>query len=290
MSATRRAIYVAGHRGMVGSAIVRRAAARAATQRSADRHARRARPDRPARRCASSSRRDRIDHVFLAAAKVGGIQRQQHLPGRLHLREPDDRRPTSSTPPTQRACSACSSSARAASIRALAAQPMREDALLTGTLEADQRALRDRQDRRHQAVRELQPPVRARLPQRDADQPVRPGRQLPPRELATSSRRCCGASTRRVRAGAREVVIWGSGTPRREFLHVDDMADACVHVMDLPDERLPPAHAADAQPHQRRHAATTARSASWPRRSRASSASRAGWPSTRASPTARRAS
>ena len=34
-------------------------------------------------------------------------------------------------------------------------------------------------------------------------------------------------------AGAPSVVIWGTGTPRREFLYVDDMADACVHVMSL---------------------------------------------------------
>ena len=37
-----------------------------------------------------------------------------------------------------------------------------------------------------------------------------------------------------AREGAEEVVIWGSGTPRREFLHVDDMADACLFVLDLP--------------------------------------------------------
>ncbi len=39
-------------------------------------------------------------------------------------------------------------------------------------------------------------------------------------------------------AGAKEVVIWGSGKPCREFLHVDDMADACVSVMKLPAEVL----------------------------------------------------
>jgi GDP-L-fucose synthase len=33
---------------------------------------------------------------------------------------------------------------------------------------------------------------------------------------------------------ASEVVVWGTGTPRREFLYVDDMASACVHVMQLP--------------------------------------------------------
>ena len=36
-----------------------------------------------------------------------------------------------------------------------------------------------------------------------------------------------------ARDGAEEVVIWGSGTPRREFLHVDDMADACLFVLNL---------------------------------------------------------
>jgi nucleoside-diphosphate-sugar epimerase len=34
--------------------------------------------------------------------------------------------------------------------------------------------------------------------------------------------------------GQAEVVVWGSGTPMREFLHVDDMAPACVHVLHLP--------------------------------------------------------
>ncbi|HTM26413.1 MAG TPA: GDP-L-fucose synthase [Vicinamibacterales bacterium] len=37
-------------------------------------------------------------------------------------------------------------------------------------------------------------------------------------------------------AGAREVVIWGTGSPRREFLHVDDLADACMFLMDRYDE------------------------------------------------------
>jgi GDP-L-fucose synthase len=38
-------------------------------------------------------------------------------------------------------------------------------------------------------------------------------------------------------AGAGSVELWGSGTPRREFLHVDDLADACVFVMSLPKDR-----------------------------------------------------
>jgi GDP-L-fucose synthase len=37
-------------------------------------------------------------------------------------------------------------------------------------------------------------------------------------------------------AGSRDVVIWGTGAPRREFLHVDDLADACIFLMDRYDE------------------------------------------------------
>jgi GDP-L-fucose synthase len=41
-------------------------------------------------------------------------------------------------------------------------------------------------------------------------------------------------------SGAGEVVLWGTGTPRREFLYSDDAADACVFLMNLPDDRLDP--------------------------------------------------
>ena len=44
-------------------------------------------------------------------------------------------------------------------------------------------------------------------------------------------RRCCARRTKPRRAATRELVVWGSGTPRREFLYVDDLADACVHLM-----------------------------------------------------------
>jgi GDP-L-fucose synthase len=44
------------------------------------------------------------------------------------------------------------------------------------------------------------------------------------------------------------VVLWGSGSPRREFLYVDDLADACVHLMSLPSERLATIFSQDAPP------------------------------------------
>lgn len=46
-------------------------------------------------------------------------------------------------------------------------------------------------------------------------------------------------------AGAKTVTLWGTGTPRREFMYVDDMADACVHIMSLPDAVYKPLLAGD---------------------------------------------
>lgn len=49
-------------------------------------------------------------------------------------------------------------------------------------------------------------------------------------------------------SGAESVTVWGTGTPRREFVHSDDMADACVHLMELPEERLQPFLGAERAP------------------------------------------
>jgi GDP-L-fucose synthase len=49
-------------------------------------------------------------------------------------------------------------------------------------------------------------------------------------------------------AGAAEICVWGTGTVRREFLHSDDMADACVFLMNLPDDVYVPIALSEAQP------------------------------------------
>ena len=46
----------------------------------------------------------------------------------------------------------------------------------------------------------------------------------------------------------RPVVLWGTGAPRREFLHADDMADACLHILVQPPERLGSVFPADMAP------------------------------------------
>lgn len=94
-----------------------------------------------------------------------------------------------------------------------------------------QRTLRNRQDRRHQAVRKLQPAIRHTLCQRHAHQYVWPQRHY---DLANSHvlpaliRKAHEAKLRKDP----EYVVWGTGTPKREFLYFDDMADACVFLME----------------------------------------------------------
>ena len=95
---------------------------------------------------------------------------------------------------------------------------------------ADQRAVRDRQNRGYQDVPGLSQAVRIRRHQPDADQPLRPGDNF---DLQSSH--VLPALMRKFHeakiAGAPEVTIWGTGTPQREFLHVDDLADAAVFLM-----------------------------------------------------------
>jgi GDP-L-fucose synthase len=115
----------------------------------------------------------------------------------------------------------------------LAAQPMREDALLTGTLEATNEPY---------AIAKI---AGIKLCESYNRQYGRDYRSVMPTNLYgpgdnfhPDNSHVIPALLRRfheaVQAKAPEVVIWGSGTPMREFLHVDDMAAASVHVMQLP--------------------------------------------------------
>ncbi len=99
---------------------------------------------------------------------------------------------------------------------------------------ADQRGLRDRQDRRVEALRILPPPARASLPFGDAVQSLRARDNYHPENshvIPALIRRFHEAKI----AGAESVTIWGSGTPRREFLFADDLAEACIHLLSLDD-------------------------------------------------------
>lgn len=224
-------IYVAGHRGLVGSALVRcleRRGYRNLIQRT---HAELDLTDAMAVR--RFFEETRPEHVLLAAAKVGGILANETYPAEfIH-----------SNLAVQ--TSVIHECWRHGVKRLLflgssciypreCPQPIREEFLLTGPLEPTNRAY---------AVAKIAGIEMCAAYNRQygtrylAVMPTNlygPGDNY---DLATSHvlpaliRKCHEAKV----AGAAEVPLWGSGRPRREFMHSDDMAEACVFLMELPD-------------------------------------------------------
>ena len=226
-------IYVAGHRGMVGRAILRRLEAQAPDATLITRpHAALDLTDQSAVRAFMAA--ERPDVVILAAAKVGGIHANDTYPADFIYEN------------LMIEANVIHQAFRAGVTRLLqlgssciypreAAQPMREDALLTGPLEATNEPY---------AISKIAGIKLCESYNRQYDVDYRsvmptnlygPGDNFHPENshvLPALIRRFHEATE----AGAGEVVIWGSGTPRREFLHVDDMADATLHVLRLPKE------------------------------------------------------
>lgn len=222
-------IFVAGHRGMVGSAIVRRLQAAGYTSVLT---ASRDQLDLLDQRAVHAFLAEhRPEHCVVAAAKVGGIAAndryradflyenlliEANLIHGAHLAGVQRLLFLGSSCIYPRDCP----------------QPIREDSLLTGPLEATNEPyaiakiagikLCESYNRQHGRQYVSAMPTNLYGPNDNYD-------------LATSHvlpallRKAHEARLR----GDRELVVWGSGTPRREFLYVDDLADACVHLMEL---------------------------------------------------------
>lgn len=224
-------IFVAGHRGMVGSAIVRRL-----RQMGHDRilTATRAEADLTRQQQVEDFfARHRVDQVYLAAAKVGGIHANNTYPAEFIYEN------------LMIECNVIHAAHQAGVQKLLllgssciypkaVPQPMREDALLTGVLEATNEPY---------AVAKI---AGVKLCESYARQYGRDYRSVMPTNLYgpndnfhPENSHVIPALMRRfheaTRRGDAEVVVWGSGKPMREFLHVDDMAAASVHVMELPE-------------------------------------------------------
>ncbi len=220
-------IFVAGHQGLVGSAIVRRLrAAGFANLVFADR----ATVDlRDGAAVSAWFARERPDHVFLAAARVGGIHANNAFPAEFLY-------------DNLAIQNAVIDGAWRHGVRKLlflgssciypkyAPQPMREEHLLTGPLEPTNEWY---------AVAKI---AGIKLCQAYRQQYGFDAIALMPTNLYgpgdnfhPQNSHVLPALIRRFHEARRDrlprVVIWGTGSPRREFLHVDDLADACVFLM-----------------------------------------------------------
>jgi GDP-L-fucose synthase len=233
-SGTRRRIWVAGHRGMVGSAILRRLAREDVEILSVD------------RRDVDLREKDAVqqwvagvkpDVIILAAAKVGGILANNSYPVDFLL---DNLAIESSV----------IQAAHQAGVDRLvflgssciypkfAPQPIKEDALLTGPLEptnewyaiAKIAGIKMCQAYRRQYDRSYISVMPCNLYGRNDNFDLSTSHALP-----ALIHKFHAAKT----AGKTEVVVWGTGTPLREFLYVDDLADAVVFLMDRYDSSEP---------------------------------------------------
>jgi GDP-L-fucose synthase len=219
-------VYVAGHRGMVGAALVRRLAREDVELLTVGRSEVDLR-DQAAVFSWFAAKRPQV--VFLAAAKVGGIVANNTLRAEFIY---DNLIIATNVIHAAHVHSAGKLMFLGSSCiyPKLAAQPLREDSMLTGPLEPTNEPY---------AIAKIAgiKMVEAYRSQYGSDfinvMPTNlygPGDNYHPEYshvVAALIRRFHEAKV----AGVSEVVVWGTGTPRREFLYVDDMADACVHLM-----------------------------------------------------------
>ena len=223
-------IYVAGHRGMVGSAIVRVLKSQGQTNFVVRTHAELDLTDQQAVRHFFET--EKPDQVYLAAAKVGGIHANNTYPAEFiyqNLMVQANVIDAAFRNGIQKLLFLGSSCI----YPRLAPQPMNEDALLTGTLEPTNEPY---------AIAKI---AGIKLCESYNRQYAVDYRSVMPTNLygpgdnyhPENSHVIPGLIRRFHEAKiscAPNVTIWGTGSPRREFLYVDDMASASVYVMQLP--------------------------------------------------------
>lgn len=227
-------IYVAGHRGLVGSAIVRKLAAKGYANLVTCTHSELNLTHQEAVQVFFES--ERPDVVFLAAAKVGGIVANDSYPADFiyqNLAIQTNVIHAAYLSGVKRLLFLGSSCIYPRDCP----QPIREEYLLTGPLEQTNRAY---------AVAKIAGIEQCWSYNRQYGTKflaVMPTNLYGPGDnydlhnshvIPALIRKCHEAKQR----GDKEVVVWGTGTPRREFLFSDDMADACTFLMSLEDDQL----------------------------------------------------
>jgi GDP-L-fucose synthase len=220
-------VYVAGHRGLVGSALVRRLGQEAGCQVLTRTRAELDLTD--ARSVDAFFAAERPEYVFLAAAKVGGIAANATYPVeflsenmkiQLNVMESAHRHGVTKLLFLGSSCI----------YPKLAPQPISEDSLLTGPLEPTNEAYAIAKIAGIKLCQAYRTQYGERFISAMPTNLYGPGDNF---DLESSHvlpaliRKCHEAAV----SGASTLPVWGSGTPRREFLHVDDLADACVLLM-----------------------------------------------------------
>lgn len=225
-------IFVAGHKGLVGSAICRRLAAEGYRNLVLRSHDELDLRDQAA--VERFFRQESPEYVFLAAAKVGGILANTTYPAdfirdnlaiQINVIDAAHRHGVSKLLFLGSSCI----------YPALAPQPMREEYLLTGPLEPTNEPY---------AISKI---AGIRMAQAYRKQYglnticLMPSNLYGPEDnFDPDSAHVLPALLRKVHTavlhGARELVVWGTGTPTREFLHVDDLAGAALYLMLRYDE------------------------------------------------------
>ena len=221
-----RTVFVAGHRGMVGSALVRRLAREDVQLLTVGRDGLDLRNQAAVDGWFAANR---PQVVFLAAAKVGGIVANNTLRAEFLYDN----------------LAIATNIIQAAHLHGaeklmffgssciypkLAPQPLREDAMLTGPLEPTNEPYAIAKIAGIKMVESYRRQYGADFISVMPTNLYGPGDNYHPEYshvVAALLRRFHEAKA----SGASEVVVWGTGTPRREFLYVDDLADACIHLM-----------------------------------------------------------
>jgi len=226
-------IYVAGHRGLVGSAIVRNLQARSYGSLILRTHAELDLTDTASTEAFFAAEQPR--YVFLAAAKVGGIVANNSYPAefiRDNLAIQTNVIHAAWKSGVERLLFLGSSCI----YPRLAPQPMKESCLLTGPLEPTNRPYALAKIAGIEMCWSYNRQFGTRYLAAMPTNLYGPGDNYHPENshvIPALLRKFHDARER----GDAVVSVWGTGTPRREFLYSDDMADACVHLMNLPDDR-----------------------------------------------------
>jgi len=227
-------IFVAGHRGLVGSAICRGLEQRGYSNLLLRTHVELNLTDRQA--VHTFFDRQKPEYVFLAAAKVGGILANDTYPAdfiRENLEIQTNVIDASYRSGVERLLFLGSSCI----YPKLAPQPIKEEYLLTGPLEPTNRAYALAKIAGVEMCWSYNRQYGTRYLAAMPTNLYGPGDNFDPKVshvLPALMRKVVEAK----RSGEHRLVVWGTGKPRREFLYSDDLADACIHLLDLPEQEF----------------------------------------------------